>query len=499
MNKEYNLEKQHIKGKLHAIERIKMLLDENSFCEIGSGITNYGSHTGKDEKKLPYDGVITGYGTILGRTVFVYAQDFSVNGGTLGLRHGKKIAHIIELAIKKRCPVIGINDSGGARIQEGVNALAGYGDVFYYNTLASGYIPQISIIAGPCAGGAVYSPGITDFIFVIENISKMFVTGPEVVKHIMGQSCTAEELGGARVHAEKSGVAHFYHKTEKSCFEDVRRLIKYLPNYEEQEKAKEGILSKKVSLNNIDSIIPKESKKAYDVRKIITELVDDDSFFEIEESHARNLITGFAKLNNITVGIVASQPAFLGGALDCDSSDKGARFVRFCDAYDIPLITLVDVPGFLPGLVQENAGIIRHGAKLLYAYAEATTIKLTVILRKAYGGAYIAMCSKHLRADMVYCWPEAEIAVMGAEGAVPIIYGNQLKGMMEEEKKVFLEEQLMNYKKQYINATTALEEGFVDELLLPEETRERLYKDLVALEGKKDLIQIHKKHGNIPL
>lgn len=499
MNKEYNLEKQHIKGKLHAIERIEMLLDENSFCEIGSGITNYGSHTGKEEKKLPYDGVITGYGTILGRTVFVYAQDFSVNGGTLGLRHGKKIAHIIELAIKKRCPVIGINDSGGARIQEGVNALAGYGDVFYYNTLASGYIPQISIIAGPCAGGAVYSPGITDFIFVIENISKMFVTGPEVVKHIMGQSCTAEELGGARVHAEKSGVAHFYHQAEKDCFEDVRRLIEYLPTYEEHEKAKERIVLKKISLNNIDSIIPKESKKAYDVRKIIAELADDDSFFEIQENHARNLIIGFAKLNQLTVGIVASQPAFLGGALDCDSSDKGARFVRFCDANDIPLITLVDVPGFLPGLVQENDGIIRHGAKLLYAYAEATTIKLTVILRKAYGGAYIAMCSKHLRADMVYCWPEAEIAVMGAEGAVPIIYGNQLKGMMEEEKKVFLEEQLVNYKKQYINANTALEEGFVDELLLPEETRERLYRDLVALEGKKDLIKIHKKHGNIPL
>lgn len=496
----YNIELQHAKGKLHAIERINLLLDKESFQEIGSQIVNYNQNEGK---ALPYDGVITGYGTINGNIVYIYSQDFTVNGGTLGYKHGKKISHVIELAIKKKCPIIGINDSGGARIQEGVNALAGYGEVFYSNTKASGYIPQISIISGPCAGGAVYSPGITDFIFVIDKISNMFVTGPKVVESVCGQKCTAQELGGAMVHSEKSGVAHFYHSNEEDCYQNVRKLITILSTNKYETLNHSNNLFHRVFNSNkkskINEIVPNESNKTYDVKKVINEIFDKGSFFEVQEYFAKNIVIGFGKLNDVVVGIVASQPAYMGGVLDCDSSDKGARFVRFCDAFDIPLVTFVDVPGFLPGLQQEHRGIIRHGAKLLYAYAEATTIKLTVILRKAYGGAYIAMCSKHLRADYVYAWSGAEVAVMGAEGAVPLIYNKQIRALEAEAKREFIETKINEYNKKYMNASTALAEGYIDEVLLPEETRDRLYQDIMSLYRVRDGKRKTKKHGCIPL
>lgn len=495
MTSRYNLEAQHNKGKLHAIERILLLLDKDSFHEIGSGITNYSPEVFRG-KKFPYDGVITGYGTINGRLVYLYSQDFTVCGGTLGLKHGRKIAHVIELAIKNKCPIIGINDSGGARIQEAVNALAGYGDIFYYNTMASGYIPQISIIAGACAGGAVYSPGITDFVFVIDNISKMFVTGPDVVKSVTGQVCTAEELGGAQIHATKSGVAHFYHDNEKACLAQVRDLVTLLDQNDIYPAKKEASIKKRFT--KIDSILPEESRKVYDVKDVINELLDKNSFIEIQSEFAKNVVVGLGKLGEITVGIIANQPRAMGGVLDCDSSDKAARLIRFCDSQNIPIITLVDVPGFMPGTQQEHMGIIRHGAKLLYAYAEATVPKLTVILRKSYGGAYIGMCSKHLKADYVYAWPKAEIAVMGAEGAVKIIYKSAMKGMEAEDKKVFYNEKVAEYNQSLMNSNTAVEEGYVDEVLQPSETRDRLYQDLFALKNKQEFT-IQKKHGNIPL
>lgn len=494
----YNLDKQHMKGKLHAIERIELLLDKNSFCEIGSGIVNHDSKISSGVKRLPYDGVITGYGTINGQIVYIYAQDFTVNGGTLGLNHGKKISHVIQLAIKQKCPVIGINDSGGARIQEGVNSLAGYGEVFYANTMASGYIPQISIIAGPCAGGAVYSPGITDFVFVIDKISQMFVTGPKVVKSVTGQECTPEELGGARVHANKSGVAHFYHDNERDCFDEVRQLIDILSETKSNKEFNQSSTFVK-KRSKIDKIIPNETKKIYNIKNVITDLIDDNSFIEVQSEFARNLVVGFGKLSNRTVGIVANQPDFLGGTLDTDSSDKGARFVRYCDAFDIPIITLVDVPGFMPGIQQEHSGIIRHGAKLLYAYSEATTIKLTVILRKAYGGAYIAMGSKHLRADFVYALKSAQVAVMGAEGAVPIIYRSKINELSDQDKTKFIQEMIDKYNNELMNVSAALEEGYVDEIIEAEEIRKRLYQDIIALQNKKETNYINKKHGCIPL
>lgn len=496
--RDYNFEKQHSKGKLHAIERIILLLDQGSFYEMGSCISNCQSELGMKYGTLPYDGVITGYGTINGRRVFVYSQDFTVMGGTLGKQHGRKIAHTIEMAVKSKCPVIGINDSGGARIQEGVNSLSGYGDIFYWNTKASGYIPQISVIAGPCAGGAVYSPGITDFIFNIENISNMYVTGPKVVRTVTNQQVTSEELGGSGVHAAKSGVAHFKYADEKTCYHAVRNLISVLPSYYGEMKAYEPVFNEKPQ-NGIQGIIPDSTKKTYDVRKIIDIIFDQESFLEVQEEYAANLTIGFAKLSKIVVGIIANNPSHMAGVLDCDASDKGARFVRFCDAFNIPLITFVDVPGFLPGLDQERKGIIRHGAKLLYAYAEASTVKLTIILRKAYGGAYLAMCCKQLGADMVYAWPKAEIAVMGGDAAVEVIYHRELSQLSGEAKQSFLEEKTEEYKAICMNAQKALMEGYVDEGIGPESTRERLFQDLILLQCKEEPIFINKKHGNIPL
>lgn len=502
----YNMEKQHKLGKLHALERICLLLDKDSFREIGSNITNQEDAFNIHKGQFPYDGVITGYGTIGGQKVVIYSQDFTVIGGTLGKQHGFKIANAIKLAIESRCPIIGINDSGGARIQEGVNALAGYGEIFYYNTLASGCIPQISIIAGNCAGGAVYSPGITDYIFVVDEISKMFVTGPAVIKAVTNEDITAEALGGARVHAGQSGVAHFCSETEKECFKKVQKLISLIPPcYEEgylhgKEKKDLPDYSEDVNFNtDLASIVPEQNNQGYDIHNVINGILDYDSFLEVQADFAKNIVVGLGKLKGLTVGIVASQPNFMAGVLDCDSSDKAARFIRYCDCYNIPIVTLTDVPGFLPGKGQEYKGIIRHGAKLLFAYSEATTIKLNVILRKAYGGAYIAMSSKHLRADFVYAWPNAEIAVMGADGAADILYGKKMRAMEPTEKETFRAEKIAEYNEIFMTPYRAAEQGYVDEIIKPEATRERIYGDIMMLSDKKPITVLKKKHGNIPL
>ena len=489
---EYKYQVQHEKGKYHAVERIGKLLDPDSFFEIGSGIEHDCHEFGMDKKHSPYDGVITGFGTIASRQVAIYSQDFTVLGGTLGEMHGKKIERIIELAIKNRCPLIGINDSGGARIQEGIKALGGYGDIFRLNTMASGYIPQISLILGPCAGGAVYSPGITDFVFVVDNISKMFVTGPAVVKKVLYEHVDSQTLGGARMHAETSGVAHFFSKSEDDCFTSVKELLTFLPQSNRKEAWKVQVRPN--HRYDISSLVPQNPKQTYDMHKVIEKLFD--SFLEVSRDFAKNIIVGFAALNGISIGVIANQPSHLAGVIDCDTSDKAARFVRFCDAFNIPLVTLVDVPGFMPGKEQENRGIIRHGSKLLYAYSEATVPKITVILRKAYGGAYIAMCSKQLGADFVYCWPKAEIAVMGAEGAVEVIFKREIK--QEEHPEEFMERKIAEYKAGFLNPDTAVRRGIVDELIEPEDTRDYIFKSLQFCSGKEAQLP-QKKHGNIPL
>lgn len=493
----YNIEKQHKRKKWHAIERIKYLLDNDSFQEFGSNIGSYGAGY-SCVNSLPYDGVITGYGYIDGQLVYVYSQDFTICGGTVGRKHGEKIAIAIKKAIENKCPIIGIIDSGGARIQEGANALAGYGEIFYNNTLASGYIPQISIIAGTCAGGAVYSPGITDFIFMIKQVGYMFVTGPKVIKDVTGEKCTADELGGTKIHAQYSGVAHFISETEQECFDKVKKLITMLPSSANTEKKKYTKYSKKY-FSEIDTILPKEQRKVYDIHRVINELLDKDTFLEIQEQFASNIVIGFGYLSGITVGIVANQPQILGGILNCDASDKAARFIRFCDSFSIPIITLVDVPGFMPSIEQERTGIIRHGAKLLYAYAEASVPKITIILRKAFGGAYIAMGSKHLGADFVYAWPGAQISVMGGEGAIDIIYSKKLLTMEDDEKQKFRTEMLEKYNEQFMSSLIAEREGYVDEIIFPEQTREKIYRDLFSLMNKRQTISVVKKHGNIPL
>lgn len=511
---EYNREKQHVKGKLHAIERIEYILDPDSFHETGQEVSNIENGFGIPVGSIPYDGVITGYGTIHNKKVFIYSQDFTVMGGTLGKNHGLKIANTINQAIKSRCPIIGINDSGGARIQEGVDALAGYGEIFYYNTLASGVIPQIAIIAGPCAGGAVYSPGIMDFIFNIDQISTMFVTGPKVIKSVTNEDITAQALGGSRLHMEKSGVAHFRCETEQSCYQKVRDLLEMIPHCSKRIGTSYGSQVKRFQTSQmieeqkqvarqqeLEGILPESANKSYNIRKIIELLFDEASFLEIQEDYSKNVVIGLARLAGITVGVVANQPQYMAGVLDCDSSDKAARFIRYCDNFNIPIITLTDVPGFLPGTDQERKGIIRHGAKLLYAYAESTTIKLNVILRKAYGGAYIAMSSKHLRADEVYAWPTAEIAVMGAKPACQILYAKEMKEMNEEQQEIFVEQKALEYQQNIMRAEKAVQAGYVSAIIAPSETRERLVKDLIRYSSQKkyQLLFQKKKHGNIPL
>lgn len=502
----YDFEKQHKLGKLHALERICLLLDEDSFCEIGSKRTNNETAFNIHKDQFPYDGVITGHGTINGQKVVVYSEDFTIIGGTLGKQHGLKIAEAIKQAITFRCPIIGINDSGGARIQEGVNALAGYGEIFYYNTLASGYIPQISIIAGNCAGGAVYSPGITDFIFVIDEISQMYVTGPKVIKTVTNEDVLASELGGAKVHAKTSGVAHFRSDNEKECFKKVRKLIDIIPPcykdstiHTQLTNTKHSSYTKKHSTKNVASILPERSNQSYDIKDIIDCIFDKDTFIEVQDEFAKNVVIGFARIDGMAVGIVANQPKHLAGVLDCDSSDKAARFIRFCDCFNIPIITFTDVPGFLPGKGQEHKGIIRHGAKLLFAYAEATVPTINIILRKAYGGAYIAMSSKHLRNDFCFAWPSAQIAVMGAEGATDILYKKDFAGLSGEKLTEAKSQKINEYNRKLMNPDIAAKQGYIDEVIKPESTRERIIKALLLMENKASFVDVRKKHDNIPL
>jgi propionyl-CoA carboxylase beta chain len=506
-------ERQHREGKLSARERINLLLDEGTFEETDKFVTHRCTDFGMAEKRVPGDGFVTGYGKVEGRTVFVFAQDFTVFGGSLSETNAAKIVKLMDMAMRVGAPIVGLNDSGGARIQEGVVSLAGYADIFLRNTLASGVIPQISAILGPCAGGAVYSPAITDFTLMVDKTSYMFVTGPDVIKTVTHEEVTKEKLGGATTHNEVSGVAHFMAHDDQECVAMVRELLGFLPanNLEDPPRRACNDPIDRAD-RELDTLIPVESNQPYDIKQVIERLVDDGYFFEVHEHFARNLVIGFARMNGRPVGIVANQPAFLAGVLDIDASVKGARFVRFCDAFNIPLITLEDVPGFLPGIQQEYGGIIRHGAKLLYAFAEATVPKLTVITRKAYGGAYCVMSSKHIRTDLNLAWPTAEIAVMGPEGAVNIVYGRELEQavkqaetkhpLTEEEKTAILAaaraEKAHEFREQFANPYIAAERGYVDAVILPHETRRRLISALEMLDGKRDK-NPPKKHGNIPL
>lgn len=489
--------KQHDKGKLTARERLLMLLDEGSFEEMDAFVTHRCSNFGMEKKMFLGDGVVTGYGTIEGRLVYVFAQDFTVFGGSLSEMMAKKICKVMDMAMKMGAPVIGLNDSGGARIQEGIGALSGYGEIFERNILASGVIPQISGIFGPCAGGAVYSPALTDFTLMVEGMSYMFLTGPKVVKTVTGEDVTSEDLGGAKVHATKSGVTHFTAETGKEGIELIRQLLSYIPqnNLEEPPTiaCDDPIDRLEDSLNDI---LPDDPNKAYNMYDVIGAVVDNGKFFEIQKDYAKNIIIGFARFNGQSVGIVANQPNWMAGVLDSNSSRKGARFVRFCDAFNIPLVTLVDVPGFLPGTGQEYNGVILHGAKLLYAYGEATVPKVTVTLRKSYGGSHIVMSCKQLRGDMNYAWPTAQIAVMGASGAAEILYAKEAKE--QADPKAFLIEKEAEYTKLFANPYQAAKFGFIDDVIEPRNTRFRIIRALQQLATKKQTVP-DKKHGNIPL
>lgn len=493
------IEKQHEQGKYTARERINKLLDPDSFIEFDKFVTHRCNSFGMENQKFLGDGVVTGIGRINGQQVALFSQDFTCWGGALGMAYAKKICKVMDFALENRIPVIGLNDSGGARIQEGVESLAGYAEIFYRNVQASGVIPQISLILGPCAGGAVYSPAMTDFIFMVKDTSYMFVTGPDVIKTVTHEEVTKDALGGAQTHNEKSGVAHFSCEDEDDCFERVRELLSFIPaNNSEKHSLKLTSDSSQRVNNKLKNFIPDSAKKPYDMHELIMEVVDDQHFLEVQANFAKNIITGFASIGGKKVGILGNQPNFLAGCLDIDSSVKGARFVRFCDAFNIPIITLVDVPGFLPGTVQEYGGIIRHGAKLLYAYSEATVPLITLITRKAYGGAYDVMASKHIRADINLAYPTAEIAVMGAEGAVNIIFRNELKGLEGDKFNKKKAELVENYENNFANPYKAAELGYLDEIISPEETRKRLHQYLKALENKK-VLRPERKHGNIPL
>ncbi len=485
--------KQKAMGKLTARERIVALVDADTFHEYDIFVEHSGQDFGMQGKSLPGDGVVIGTGSIAGQPIAIFAQDFTVAGGSLGLMHARKITKIMDYALNMRLPLIGINDSGGARIQEGVNALAGYGEIFFRNTLSSGVIPQISVILGPCAGGAVYSPALTDFVFVVDNISKMFITGPEVIKTVLGEEISMEELGGARVHAELTGNAHFFAQTEEECFQQIRKLISFIPANNTKKAVTEP--SDTSGKHNISSIVPVDPTIPYDVRNVIRALVDDGDFIEVMELFAGNIVVGFGRIDGETVGFVANQPLVLAGVLDCDSSDKAARFIRYCDSFNIPIVTLEDLPGYLPGIDQEHAGVIRHGAKLLYAYSEATVPKITVILRKAYGGGYIAMGSKHLRADFVFAWPNAEIAVMGPEGAANIIFKKEISEAEnpQEMRKLKIQE----YKDKFANPYVAASKGYIDSVIAPDETR-RFVSHALEVSKDKTVYRPVKKHGIPP-
>ncbi|MBP6453675.1 MAG: acyl-CoA carboxylase subunit beta [Bacteroidales bacterium] len=486
--------KQIAMGKLPARERINQLLDAGSFFEYDLFIEHEAREFGMEGKNLAGDGVVIGTGTINGKPVAIYAQDFTVAGGSLGSMHARKITKIMDYALRMKIPLIGINDSGGARIQEGVNSLAGYGEIFFRNTLASGVIPQLSVILGPCAGGAVYSPALTDFVFVVDKISKMFITGPEVIKSVLGEEIDMESLGGARVHSEITGNAHFFANSEAECFTQIKTLLDYIPACNEC-KGKPKKSTEPLKKFKIEKIVPVEPTKPYDVRDVIKALTDSSEFFEVQELWAANIVVGFGRIDGRTVGFIANQPLVLAGVLDCDSSDKAARFIRFCDAFEIPMITLEDMPGYLPGVDQEHAGVIRHGAKLLYAYSEATVPKITVILRKAYGGGYIAMNSRHLRADFVFAWPLAEIAVMGPEGAANIIFRKEI--MEAEDPEAMRKQKVEEYKKKFANPYVAAAKGYIDSVIDPTETRNYL-KHALSVSENKVVKRPTKKHGIPP-
>lgn len=491
------IERQHASGKLTARERIEQLLDPGSFSELDMFVEHRCQEFGMPEQELPGEGVVTGYGTIGGRKVFIFAQDFTVMGGSLGEMHAKKICKVMDLAVKAGAPVIGINDSGGARIQEGVDALSGYGQIFYRNTIASGVVPQISVIMGPCAGGAVYSPALTDFIFMVQG-ANMFITGPQVIKTVTGEEVSADELGGATTHNTVSGVAHFMCDTEDDCFLAIRKLISYLPanNLEDPPAQAVENMSEADIIPELRDIVPEESNRAYDMHDVITGFADDGDFFEVHQHYARNIIVGFARLGGRPIGIIANQPQIAAGCLDINASDKAARFIRFCDAFNIPIVNLVDVPGFLPGVNQETGGIIRHGAKLLYAYSEATVPKITLIVRKAYGGAYLAMCSRDLGADVVYAWPGAEIAVMGPDGAANIIFRKDIAAA--DDPEAARAEKIADYRSKFANPYAAARRGYVDDVIDPAETRRKLMDALDMLSTKRET-RPPKKHGNIPV
>ena len=488
------IEKQVAMGKMTARNRIISLLDKNSFHEYDLFVEHEARDFDMDKKTLHGDGVVIGTGTIFGAPICIYAQDFTVAGGSLGLMHARKITKIMDHALRMKTPLIGINDSGGARIQEGVNSLAGYGEIFFRNTLNSGVIPQISVILGPCAGGAVYSPALTDFVFVVDKISKMFITGPEVIKTVLGEEISMEDLGGARVHCEISGNAHFYSASEAECFEQIKKLITFIP-WNNLNKAKRFPAKEPKPEYNIEDIVPGDPKQPYDVRDVVRAIVDDSDFLEIQEMWAGNMVIGFGRLNGETVGFVCNQPLVLAGVLDVDSSDKAARFIRFCDAFNIPIVTLVDLPGYLPGVDQEHAGVIRHGAKVLYAYSEATVPKMTVIIRKAYGGGYIAMASRHLRADFVLAWPGAEIAVMGPEGAANIIFRKEIATANDPEK--VRKQKVKEYKQKFANPYVAAAKGYIDSVIEPSETR-KLLLHAIEVSDKKSVYLPNKKHGIPP-
>jgi acetyl-CoA carboxylase carboxyltransferase component len=488
------IQKQISMGKMTARQRIQSILDNGTFQEYDLFIEHKCLDFGMDKKTLPGDGVITGTGKVMTHPVCIYAQDFTVAGGSLGIMHARKIMKIMDHSLKLCIPLIGINDSGGARIQEGVTSLAGYGRIFYRNTIASGVVPQISVILGPCAGGAVYSPALTDFVFVVDKISKMFITGPEVIKTVLGEEISMEDLGGARVQAEVSGNAHFYADSEEECFEQIKKLLTFIP-WNNQKKADKFPSKNPKPQYKINSIIPASSSDPYDVRDVIKSLVDDSDFLEIQELWAQNAVIGFARLEGETVGIIANQPLVLAGVLDVDSSDKVGRFIRFCDAFNIPLITLVDIPGYLPGVDQEHAGVIRHGAKVLYAYSEATVPKITIIMRKAYGGGYIAMCSKHLGADFVFAWPTAEIAVMGPEGAANIIFKQEIAEAADPN--AMRKQKVLEYTEKFANPYVAAAAGHIDGVINPEDTRHSIAHALSISVNKQD-IRPYKKHGIPP-
>ena len=490
------IEAQHKKGKLTARERLELLLDEGSFQELGMLVTHHSSNFGLDKQKFLGDGVVTGYGTVDGRLIYVFSQDFTVFGGSLAEAHAQKIVKIMDLAMQNGAPVIGLNDSGGARIQEGVVSLGGYADIFFRNTRASGVIPQISAILGPCAGGAVYSPAITDFNIMVENTSYMFVTGPNVVKTVTHEEVTSEELGGASTHSSKSGVAHFSTPNEVEAINHVKQLLSYVPqNCEEMPPSLDYEAGDEI-VKELCEIVPENPNQPYDIKDVICKVIDKKTFFEVHKDYAENIVVGFARLAGKSLGIIANQPAFLAGVLDIKSSTKAARFVRFCDAFNIPLLVFEDVPGFLPGTDQEWNGIISNGAKLLYAFSEATVPRITVITRKAYGGAYDVMNSKHIGADLNFAWPTAEIAVMGAKGATEIIFKNEINKSDNPEKKTI--EMEAHYNEMFANPYNAASRGYVDEIIRPDRTREVLIRAYKMLENKVDKLP-RKKHGNIPL